>query len=240
MFNSLVGLLNEHSVQFTENNIESLVSTLTKSLCDLLWHITCHHKYYSDRGKEIPDIFKPFADLNDYVAKKKSRPRLSAKELDAMIDKLSGNITNPYTCKQRFNNFHSRVTTLLQSTKGIVSHMRTNSEYTQSKHKESTPQSNPQNDSIIKVIDKVEMVDQRYSDLSKTVAVLDDYESIHLAEYEPADRYKRRHWIDALKLSHALCMYRMPYGGNFGTMTFKKKSQQNLKTEMKRNKRKLS
>ena len=98
--------------------------------------------------------------------------------------------------------------------------MRTNSGYTQSKHKESTPRSNPENDSIIKVIDKVEKVDQRYSDLSKTMAELEDYDSIHLAEYEPTDRYKRRHWIDALKLSHTLCKYRMPYGGNIGTMTF--------------------
>ena len=46
------------------------------------------------------------------------------------------------------------------------------------------------------------------------------YELIHLAEFEPEDRYARRHWLDYLGLSFPTKTIRLTYGGNMSTMNF--------------------
>ena len=78
----------------------------------------------------------------------------------------------------------------------------------------------PESHSLITKIYPASTVKQNYQKLNQDITKVAFYEPIHLLEFEPTDRYSRCHWIDSLQLLHSICLYRMPYGGNFGTMNF--------------------
>ena len=66
LYNDIIDLLYSFGVQFASSNVHSFGKLFVRNLCDLLWHITCNHDYFSARGSPIPEIFQPFKDLNDY------------------------------------------------------------------------------------------------------------------------------------------------------------------------------
>ena len=41
---------------------------------------------------DVPEMFKPFANVDHYVSKKKAKQRLSVKELRELVECLSGNL----------------------------------------------------------------------------------------------------------------------------------------------------
>ena len=47
---------------------------------------------------------------------------------------------------------------------------------------------------------------------------LELYEPLHLADYEPEERYQRRHWIDKLHLSVDVAFMKKSYGGRIGNI----------------------
>ena len=66
----------------------------------------------------------------------------------------------------------------------------------------------------------IENVDSSHSKVELALAEKEFYEPIHLAEFEPKDRFTCRHWIDSLKLPFCVILYKMSYGGNFGNVNF--------------------
>ena len=45
-----------------------------------------YYEYFSDPWKHVPEMLKPFTNLNDYVSKKKAKPVLSGKELQELVE----------------------------------------------------------------------------------------------------------------------------------------------------------
>ena len=50
-------------------SVETLGKDLVQTLCNSLWHITSHYKYFSDHGCPNQDLLSTFKDLNDYQKK---------------------------------------------------------------------------------------------------------------------------------------------------------------------------
>ena len=134
LYNDIIDLFIKQGVLFTSNNVQTIGVSLTKNLCNLLWHIISHHKYFVERGKPVPKVFQSFGNLNDYVSKKIAKPRLSAKELNQYIESLSSNLTHPWLCRADISSFHSHLVELLDASKSIVSHMNRNLHASTSKH----------------------------------------------------------------------------------------------------------
>ena len=67
----------------------------------------------------------PLHKVNDYVSNRKAKPRLSAKELQELVECLLGNLTNPWLCKSDFLNFHHQLIKLVDACKTIVIHLET-------------------------------------------------------------------------------------------------------------------
>ena len=57
-----------------------------------------------------------------------------------------------------------------------------------------------------------------YTRLSKALEALDAYEPLHLVEFEPSKRYKRRHWLDRMSLDVPTALMKRHYGGNLGNI----------------------
>ena len=70
-------------------SVETLGKDLVQTLCDSLWHITSHYKYFSDCACPIQDLLSSFKDLNNYQSQKKAKPKLSYETLKQFVDKLA-------------------------------------------------------------------------------------------------------------------------------------------------------
>ena len=57
-----------------------------------------------------------------------------------------------------------------------------------------------------------------YLDLDEKVRKLHPYEPLHLTEYEPEQRYMRRHWIDGIRLSASVAVMKRSYGSSIGNV----------------------
>ena len=90
-FNVTIELLERCNIQFTSSNVLFLGKN-SQNPTDLLWNISLHHEYFPYHRKHVPELFKPFANVNDYVSQKKAKPRLSAKELQELVECLLGNL----------------------------------------------------------------------------------------------------------------------------------------------------
>ena len=72
-FNDIIELLGRYNIQFTSSNLHSLGKNLVKNLIALLLNTSLYHEYFSDPWKHVPEMLKPFTNLNHYVSKKKSQ-----------------------------------------------------------------------------------------------------------------------------------------------------------------------
>ena len=84
-FNVIIELLERYNVQFTNSNVHFLGKN-SQNLTDLLWIISLHHEYFPYHRKHVPEMFKPFANVNDYASQKKAKPRLSAKAVQELVN----------------------------------------------------------------------------------------------------------------------------------------------------------
>lgn len=87
-FNDIIELLGRYNIQFTSSNLHSLGKNLVKNLIALLLNTSLYHEYFSDPWKHVPEMLKPFTNLNHYVSKKKAKPMLSGKELQELVECL--------------------------------------------------------------------------------------------------------------------------------------------------------
>ena len=162
---------------------------------------------------DVPEMFKPFANLDHYVSKKKAKQRLSVNELRGLVECLSGNLAKVISeiyiiIKQ------------VEACKAIVIHLDTKLASSTNRNALTELVRTPKSHSLITKISPASTVKQNYGKVGQNITEVAFYEPIQLLEFQPMDRYSRRQWIDSLQLSHSICLYRMPYGGTFGTVNF--------------------
>ena len=120
------------------------------------------------------------------LAKKKATPKLSAKELQELVDCLWGNLANPWLCKSDFLNFHHQLIKLADASKAIVIHLETKLDSFSSRN---ALVRTPETHSLITKIAPASTVQQNYQKLDQDITEVAFCEPIHLLEFEFADRY---------------------------------------------------
>ena len=91
-----------------------------KCLTSLFWHITCHHDVFEDRAAKLPAfVLQKFANLNDYISKKKSKPKLSCEAIVQSLDKMSSFMIQPWVNQKEFAAFRNDVGTLIEALKKL-------------------------------------------------------------------------------------------------------------------------
>ena len=70
----------------------------------------------------------------------------------------------------------------------------------------------------IRLFNTLGSVSTEYRLVEEKLLGLEMYEPLHLADYEPEDRYQRRHWIDQLHLSIDVAFMKKSYGGPIGNI----------------------
>ena len=97
---------------------------------------------------------------------------------------------------------------LVHACKEIVIHLETKLELVRT----------PESHSLITKICPTSTVKPNYQKLDQDITEVAFYVPIYLLEFEPTDHYSWCHWTDSLQLLHSICLYRMPYSGNFETV----------------------
>ena len=124
----------------------------------------------------------------------------------------------PY--KSDFGNLYHQFIKLVEACKAIVIHLDTKLASSTNRNALTELVQTPKSHSLITKISPASTVKQNYGKVGQNITEVAFYEPIQLLEFQPMDRYSRRQWIDSLQLSHSICLYRMPYGGTFGTVNF--------------------
>jgi len=84
--NSLISYVEKNGLGWPKSIVQfaQFVACLSK----LMWHITCHFDHFENRAAKIPLIFHQYRDLNDYNAKKESKPSLCKTKLSTYVETL--------------------------------------------------------------------------------------------------------------------------------------------------------
>ena len=134
--------------------------------------------------------------------------------------KFSVFFKQPWLCKDEYKSLHSKLIELIECTKTIQNHMESNNTHASETHTLTSPLRNTREHSQVLIINSVQNVDRQYKNIDTQLKENDTFKYIHLVEFEPVDRYTRRHWIENLRISVPIALFRMPYGGNIGTLNF--------------------
>ena len=114
-------------------------------------------------------VINLFPNVNDYVSQKKAKPRLSAKELQELIECLLGNLTNPWLCKSDFLNFHHHLIKLVDACKATVIHVDTKIASSTSRNVLTELAQTPESHSLITKIYPTSTVKQNYQKLDQDI-----------------------------------------------------------------------
>ena len=117
-------------------------------------------------------VINLFPNVNDYVSQKKAKPRLSAKELQELIECLLGNLTNPWLCKSDFLNFHHHLIKLVDACKATVIHVDTKIASSTSRNVLTELARTPESHSLITKIYPTSTVKQNYQKLDQDIWIL--------------------------------------------------------------------
>ena len=117
-------------------------------------------------------VINLFPNVNDYVSQKKAKPRLSAKELQELIECLLGNLTNPWLCKSDFLNFHHHLIKLVDACKATVIHVDTKIASSTSRNVLTELAQTPESHSLITKIYPTSTVKQNYQKLDQDIWIL--------------------------------------------------------------------
>ena len=137
-----------------ENN--ETATRFTKSPHSMLWHITCHHKYFVERSASIPARFAKFKDLNNYATQKHSKPLLNSGELKKYTEQMSVFLTQPWMSKSLFSDLRKYISDLTESFNKVYQQMVSNSEKMSENHSASSVIRSSDAYTNVRIIDKTE------------------------------------------------------------------------------------
>lgn len=217
--NSLISYFEENGLGWQRSILKTTGTPFVKTLSSLLWHITCHFDHFESRAAIIPAEFHKYRDLNDYKSKKEAKPALSKDTLLTHVDELSNYLVQPWINKSYFKDFKIILSTLVDSTKKVADHLEKVCQSMQTGHV-STTQIRPVGDNIETVLIQAlqSPVPSRYSVLNEKAEKFHLYEPLHLSDFEPEQRYERRHWLDSLRLPFEVAQMKRSYGGQAGNV----------------------
>lgn len=219
LYNSLIDLMKENKLGWSRSLLTSTGCKFTKCLTSALWHVTCHHQFFKDRSAAIPDIFAKFSNMNDYAKKKKSKPRLQSSSLKTYIEELSAFLVQPWFNRQSFKFFNVACNQLVESLKKVYDFLTEQNEKQKEQHVSNTEIRHISENTSICIRPAVAVTSPKYTSLSEFIEPMKLYEPLHLAEFEPKERYERRHWSDKLSLKFPIAIMKRHYGGRLGNIS---------------------
>ena len=192
-----------------------------KSILNALWHITCHHQYFKERGSKVPAYFAAFADLDDYKSKKLKKPELKVEHLQRFISELSTHLSHPWFSKTCFQSLRQQTKDLVGAMNKVANLMSVYNQKAKERHVSEKPaRISMDNTSLSHLKLSNAPVHPKFEELYNDLDNREPYDPILLARYEPEDRFARFNWLETLTFPFPVVLLKRAYGGNLGTMSF--------------------
>ena len=135
------------------------------------------------------------------------------------VETLSGFIVQPWFNKGHFVNFRRDVGTLVGSVKKMCEYLDKVNYIEKKNHDKPRQLRQVESNTEITIREKsLKKIHSAYLDLNERVKKLHEYEPLHLLQFEPEQRYERRHWIDDLQLSETVAVMKRHHGGTLGNI----------------------
>ena len=218
IYNDLLDYLSELGIDWVVSVINTTGKNFVKSLTDLIWHITLHHDKFSSRAAHLPEfVTKRFSGCNNYLEKHqaKSAFQLSEKKLRKHISELSNCLSQPWMLRNK--SFQKDIGILVEACQKMANYMKQCNTKNQEKRKSVSKFTS--DDVNIEIRHGCPgSVSSEYQMVEEKLCGLEMYEPLHLADYEPEERYQRRHWTDKLHLSTDVAFMKKSYGGRIGNI----------------------
>ena len=134
------------------------------------------------------------------------------------VTTLSDLLSRAWLNKAEYAEYKSQLDKLCDSLYKVKEHLRLKQKLNEKRHHSSIPCRTPQTDLRLRTVAALQPTDklkQCYEGLWNAVEKLSFYEPVSLLDFEPEDRYQRRHWNDDLMLPCRIMMY--IYGNYMGT-----------------------
>jgi hypothetical protein len=132
MYNNVLQYLEEENVSWSSATISTTGKKFVTSLVNVLWHITCHHDRFSERGALLPSFVERFACYNYYIQKHQSKPQLEEKNLRKFISDIVTFLTQPWILKHK--NFLADLNILVEGCKKIADKLERNNKSVSERH----------------------------------------------------------------------------------------------------------
>ena len=189
-----------------------------KCFTPVLWHITCHHDVFEDRAAKLPAfVLQKFANLNDQISKKKSKPKLSCEAKVQSLDKMASFMIQPWMNRKEFATFRNDIGTLIKALKKLSDWMNEKNQNQKRINFSATLPREVTETTSVRCIDS-DNVSNQYEALDADVYKLELYTPFHWADFELSSRYNRRHWLDNVKLASQVAIMTRHYGGTIGNI----------------------
>ena len=128
-----------------------------------------------------------------------------------MTERLSSQLIHPWLCKKQYSVLHTAIVTLVDSTRKVSKHMEEKNSRTSEIGTLTMPCRQVENFSQIERIDAVGTVKSSYQSIADALRLQPVYKPVHLVEFEPAERYLRRHWLESLVLSFPITLFKIQW-----------------------------
>ena len=203
--------------------VESLDSgeKLVRSLRNSLWYIESAHDKLEKQGCVIPQCFKKFGQIRDWKQMKQKPPHLEARRLNELINDLATSLTLPSSNSKKVAPIIKPMENLLECLIKYRKHLDQDAiKHAEKRTIEAAKEDSSVNDTSTKNIAPTLHVSSEYLDLDSALRSKAHFEYLNLEPFCPDDRLDRRVFINSLRLSVPILLYRVAYGGALGTHNF--------------------
>ena len=219
LFNDLVDWTAGLGSGWSKDTLETGIIVLS-SVNNALWYVDHCHQKLKDNGCAMPEAFGKFQGYNEYVKQRHKTPQVTSEKLDQICNDLAKAVSFPSMNTARNKKLCGHVDALLDSLAKYKE--RLNSDNIRHKAIYQVDRDDPihKKDTSCTYIAPKQVVDDQFDELNKIMQTMNDYEYIDLHDHCPDDRYKRRKFVQDLRLSKGIMLLRMAYGGCIGTLNF--------------------
>ena len=200
LFNDMLRLVEQKGLKFSPGQLESGKSYLT-TVTAALWYIDHHQSTLTDRGCEIPELFKPFEGYNTPSLSKRKHISLSTDKLATHVASLYDALLLAWLNTQEWHTFREATEKLARALDSYLSYLRSQNKKMQIHH--ASPGISVADKTSVQLLKTNNTPSGLLDKLNDAISHKAPYHFLFIADYAPSDRREKYRYVQ--ELQKALC-----------------------------------
>lgn len=216
LHNDIINMLKGLGAGWTVSTMSSGKRTVS-ALTSALWYINGQTEKLKERNA-FPSAFALIPTYRTPEKDHKALPKLEASRLKELTCELCVVLQLPSMASSKNTNTRETIENLNECILKYIRHLELDQVGKQTQIlKDCTVNIGERS---VKCIKPALSVEPQYREIDEAIKKENHKSLIFLDDFTPNDRYKRRHWLDNLKVSNEIVLYRVAYLNSLGTLNF--------------------